>query len=397
MSSSKLHLCSILAACLVVGCESGRHPAGEPILRDSSGVTILHASASGANAERWLVNDSADLVIGSAQAGSDGGLYKVRGVRSLTDGSIVVANEGNHQLRMYSDDGELRSVVGKRGNGPGEFAAFDWIELVNDSIWVYDRFNQRITTFDAHLTSPGAILPILRDANLGYVEVVGVFSNRDLLLAKPDPDVSEAPGRRSIYRTYHLLTRSGSVEMLLRLFRMESYTAISGDGMWSMRLPFGREASIAVSDDHWYYTAGTDYRVESYERIGLLRALYTHGDVPRAVTSDDLETYLERQRDPQQTGPGRMEHIYRDMELPDRMPAYVRVMTDASGAVWALPHPGNDSAACWHVYQSKPRFVRACMPDRFTPHEIGEDYVLGVLLDQHDVEYVARYGLRRER
>ncbi len=60
----------------------------------------------------------------------------------------MIANEGSHELRFYSRQGDLERSVGREGSGPNEFRALDFLAEVSDSLWVYDRLSQRMSVLD---------------------------------------------------------------------------------------------------------------------------------------------------------------------------------------------------------------------------------------------------------
>lgn len=70
-------------------------------------------------------------------------------------GEIVVADAGNGRLVRLSADGEVISTWGKKGKGPGEFAAAHGLAIDNqDRIFVADRGNNRVQVFSVE----GALL-----------------------------------------------------------------------------------------------------------------------------------------------------------------------------------------------------------------------------------------------
>ena len=79
------------------------------------------------------------------------------------------------------------------------------------------------------------------------------------------------------------------------------------------------------------------------------------------------------------------------------MPAYDKLLVDELGNVWARPYSAFDLEPCWHVYrratQGPEAFAKACLPERFTPLDIGASSILGVTRDENDVEFVVRHAL----
>lgn len=63
----------------------------------------------------------------------------IRKIHILSDGNMVVQNYPDHQLYEFSRDGELLSVIGRKGRGPGEFMEI-YISFLgaNDSLHVFE-------------------------------------------------------------------------------------------------------------------------------------------------------------------------------------------------------------------------------------------------------------------
>lgn len=96
------------------------------------------------------------------------------------DGTFFVMEHQDLQVRAYDTDGQPVWRVGRRGDGPGEFRAFNGFGLIGDTIWVMDR--RRVSLFDGR----GRLLEtrVLPDSDIA-VRVAGVapgFFARDGLL-----------------------------------------------------------------------------------------------------------------------------------------------------------------------------------------------------------------------
>ncbi|MEX2283758.1 MAG: hypothetical protein WEE89_14830 [Gemmatimonadota bacterium] len=59
---------------------------------------------------------------------------KIKGVTRLADGTIVVLNSGDGQLRFYSPDGTHLRNVGGIGGGPGEVRGARWIDRLDGDV-----------------------------------------------------------------------------------------------------------------------------------------------------------------------------------------------------------------------------------------------------------------------
>ena len=93
-----------------------------------------------------------------------GELRSPKGVAVAADGSVFVADFGNHTMLKYSASGELLRVWGGYGSAPGEFDGPGRVAIGPDgSVYVADSFNQRVQRF----SESGAFLGQWGHAGLG--------------------------------------------------------------------------------------------------------------------------------------------------------------------------------------------------------------------------------------
>jgi sugar lactone lactonase YvrE len=77
------------------------------------------------------------------------------------------------------------------------------------------------------------------------------------------------------------------------------------------------------------------------------------------------------------------------------MPSYAEFCIDSEGYLWVEDYrkPG-DERSRWTVFDLDGLMLgRVELPDRFTIHQIGRDFVLGTWIDEMDVEHVRLYAL----
>ena len=67
---------------------------------------------------------------------------------AVTDNVIAVSDYGSHQVKKYSLQGELLSVIGSRGNEIGQFNYPRGLAFNNNKLlYVVDRYNRRVQVF----------------------------------------------------------------------------------------------------------------------------------------------------------------------------------------------------------------------------------------------------------
>jgi DNA-binding beta-propeller fold protein YncE len=78
--------------------------------------------------------------------------YDFDGVRYqdvLPDGTLIVADKNNHQVKVIGPDGTLLLVLGtgRAERGPGGFRTPEGIEVEGDTLWISDSGNDRVVKY----------------------------------------------------------------------------------------------------------------------------------------------------------------------------------------------------------------------------------------------------------
>jgi DNA-binding beta-propeller fold protein YncE len=74
--------------------------------------------------------------------------------RDARRGLIFVADTMAHDVKVFSDDGVLQRVIGRRGEAPGEFNFPTHLALAQGELFVTDTLNSRVQVFDAGSGAP---------------------------------------------------------------------------------------------------------------------------------------------------------------------------------------------------------------------------------------------------
>ncbi len=133
------------------------------------------------------------------------------------------------------------------------------------------------------------------------------------------------------------------------------------------------------------YAAGGDLeyiaRVPSYDVRLTNSMIRAERDTMMALYGENMRDYIS------------------DLPAPEVRPAYSDLKIDPSGFVWAAEYRGllgSTEPTDWFVFSPRGDWLGTIStPPRFRVLEIGQDYVLGVQLDDLDVEHVQVLGLSR--
>jgi hypothetical protein len=375
----------------------GTSDAGRSVVAfDSAGVQIVrsHGPVWSSGAE-WSVASEPILSLGAAEGDAAFMYHGIAAIRRLSDGRIVVADDGSATLRYYDAAGRHLLTVGRRGSGPGEFQRLSSVQrLTADSLFVWDSRLGRISLLDGdggwagELAVPGGIRPAtlwrlgdgrwVAAAQTGLTGAGGPGLHRQtayLIVLPPD------------------LTRSDTVAT----FPGTEYAVVDfGSGFGMGVAPYGRAFAAEVYADEVYIGIGDWLGWETYSPDGtLLRRTYSEfldlrlseRDRPAILAAALEEVSTDEER-------GFVRDYHERVSLPAARRAFSSMLVDATGAVWF--EDGESGTGVWRVHAASGEYLgQLRLPVTFEPHEIGEDYLLGVWRDDLGVETVRMFRLLR--
>ncbi len=374
------------------------------VVRDSAGVRIIENGYGGLPVlENWRLSEQPLLEIGGLEARPGHDLFRVVGAVRLADGTIVVANAGSHELRFYDGTGRYERVSGRRGGGPGEFRDLMDIWAIGDTLIAYDGEGSRLSLF----TSRGIFIGdfTLRHALAGIAPFpthVDLFSDGSSLVVAqrllPTGTVRTGIVRDSALYL-HCDTHGTVADTVGRFPGTEVFIQTHGGGTLLARPAFGRTPVLATREAGFYFGSSDSYEIGYYSVDGRLQFIIRKAQPNATVTAGDMrlieEQRLERARSDMDRAV--IQRTFADMPIPESMPACSALVVDAEQNLWVEDYarPG-DRRGRWTVFNPDGAILAEVdVPSRFTVHQIGGDFVLGVWRDDLDIEHVQLYGIRK--
>jgi len=118
---------------------------------------------------------------------------------------IFVADTGDHQIKVFDDQGALLDVWGERGEGPGEFNFPTYLSIRDDKLYVSDTLNARIQ-----------VLTAATGKHLASVGKLGIYVGN---LVRPKGVAVDAEGNVYVMESYydHLLVYNRRGEFLMSI------------------------------------------------------------------------------------------------------------------------------------------------------------------------------------
>ncbi len=131
--------------CFLVGSCAPREPQASALVTDSAGIRILESR--GARTVDTLQGTPV-LEIGILDGHGPEQFDRIAGLALLGDNSLVVADQGSGEIRIFPADGQTPRIMGGKGDGPGEFRALSRVFVLGgDSVLGFDARGARFTVF----------------------------------------------------------------------------------------------------------------------------------------------------------------------------------------------------------------------------------------------------------
>ena len=173
---------------------------------------------------------------------------------------------------------------------------------------------------------------------------------------------------------------------------------------WVASLPFGLKTKVGPLRQGFYLARSESYEVEVYSPSGALLNIIRRPIPNRPVKEQDRRNLKADWLDSEPGGnqgvnrawaKGSFGEWVQEMEFPEIMPAYGRIVPDLAGNLWIWEYspPGNpvDRAT---VFDASGRMLGTVETPPFTgAFQIGEDYILAFDRDSLDVEHVQLFRI----
>jgi hypothetical protein len=359
---------------------------------------LLLALACSASAEAQLALSPQPVLKIGTDASPDYQFNRIEHLRRLSDGRIVVTT--GPDIRFYDAAGKYLSKAGGRGRGPGEFQYISSLIVMPGDSLMTMNINSIVV-----LGPTGKFVrqsqPDLKPLSSGdwFTEGIELLPNGNLLAPQysrkesntPSPTLFRPPVRYSILD-----------------LPTAKVTPLHGGGGIAQQfvngqpivMPFSPHEQQAVGADRVYVGDNDSTTIHAFTLDGTPAGTFAVADRPIPVTAAELAAYKERQREWATTNRMSKEDFEQRWSAgpkPTRHPYWGTALVDAAGVLWVSGPPrGSQAPIVWTAFERNGRRIgTVTMPARFTPKDIGRDYVLGVQRDEDDVESIAMYSLRR--
>jgi hypothetical protein len=358
----------------------------------------------------WSLDSTPFVRIGAVDGPPEYELTRVVFAGRLSDGRVVVVDDGSSELRWFGPDGDFQLRAGGRGEGPGELLRVVSAALTpQDSVVLYDYRNQRLTWF-----GPEGVLGRTLRAELHPAMSLIPLRDGRVVIAEEQPTLNLGGAEYNYSQdSVRIMVTGGTSEPLDTLIHRAGREAATWVGYADGRpigtrqfgLPFSHRTLVGgVSEQIVLVESGrTELAFFNVDGEVVRLALRTDVNPPplsaalrQEYVSHAVRSATERgfPEQPARTG---AEALLEVTPEGQRVSPFDRMLTDAvSGRIWVRDYVlewDAGEAQHWTVHDSIGQVLgRVTTPPGLEVMQVGPDLLVGVERDHLGVEYVVGYS-----
>lgn len=408
---------ALLVAAMGCGTEVGT-PRSEGPVQVGSSTTVVARGPAWPRDEGFQVTDTL-LRLGAIYNGPETLFSDVVGALRLSDGSVVMLDGQTSQLRRFAPSGQHLWSTGRKGDGPGEFRTpLALWRADGDHLYVEDPSSRAVFTADGNLVEHRRFdWAAVQALGRYYSDCRHVRRSADemylLSTCAEGSGIQRPTGPWDIVNAFTVIPPSLDWADTVGVFLQERTWAIGAVGQ-TMFLPppLAERGIFALGGRPLRLAYGTShhYRIEIFtleskpERMLVIERPAGH----RTPTQQEIEAgwrSWDRMAEVVTAYPevadvrADVAEATKRVAPPDSVSLIGRMLIDDTNHLWVMQHLGKErEVAIWDVFSDDGEYLGEVeLPANLEPTEIGSDYVLGVVTEEFDVEYVVLLRLDRGR
>ena len=365
---------------------------------------VLRGQDAAVDASSWTVSPEPLTIYGSVEGMPDAGFVHVTGVAHGPGGLTAVADGQLLSISVFAADGGLMAIMGRRGEGPGEFSSIG--SLVSDPegrLFAFDDGHQRLSEW----TFQGDFVRNTRLERRGSnrsIALVGRFGD-GRWYAKEVEQVVAVQVNSMVQDTVGFFELVDGVVggVLTRVpagitTQVELGGRIMGRGVLlsphSLAATWGRCLLAGTSDAPVLRIV--DSRGGGVGEVGLRLGTEPATEDHRSEWVNQMLAMAGEMAGPQQRT--MFENLAEATPMAERVPWANHLLVDDLGYIWVQRYtlPRGAGSSEWRVFTETGSVAgTVILPERFHAVEISATNILGVFTDELGRQDVRVYSLDR--
>ncbi len=211
-------------------------------------------------------------------------------------GNILIRDFRQDKLTILDPEGEVKQIVGRKGEGPGEFQRLGNFLVANDSLLINDSFAQKIEIYAYSDTSYKREIAVTYENRETSGNLLGLVEN-EILIARQKPIYAEkkyfSPYRMS---TISLVNLKGEIvkDSIFTYKSLESLITDEGKFL-SARKSFGNQGYEAFDGQNRVYHIWSDSLAVDYSTMdGQKHNAFSYLLNPHVISQAEKDSALNR-------------------------------------------------------------------------------------------------------
>ncbi len=278
-------------------------------------------------------------------------------------GNLLIADGsyGNCRIHLFDADGTFIKTIGRNGRGPGEFLNIEKLILKNDSLYVFDNMQKRISIFQ----DPNYVLVKTLDLEPSNFKDFKTLQNtipKDIFILEDKKFLVGFLDIPSIAREdTQVNNKFFTLNSDWNILDKNNFERIPPQNVFMMyngsknmtRHSFMNQSLLDVSSDGTIYSAWSeDFLVKIYHKDGEYKSAIYY-PFEKSTFNDD--SFLNRFDEVWKEQPEQLRNWKarnRTLNFPDTWPALHDLIVDDENRIWVSTIIDNDEEFLWWVLDS---------------------------------------------
>jgi hypothetical protein len=320
----------------------------------------------------------------------------------LVDGRIITTHPRESVVRVFDPRGRLLKVVGRPGDGPGEFQRIRQVGYVGSVIWVEDQSWYQL--FDAGTYEPagrvprgptgGSFLGLISDSTSFHYRWTGDSGGITIYDRTGQRGIPvDIALRRAGHQFQVQVQEINPAGMLTGRIVPQTRTSPLSTSTRLSLVPGGREVVVLEASEVWNGPPG-QFTIRRVDATGHISSPVTVSLPVRRVTSSEADSLVKASappvRAPRDARP--VEEYLAKAKVPAIYPAFQSFMPSADSVVWLTEHAMSDTRLVVD-FTGKP-LMRVRLPKDLRVTAVSRTHVWGVIVGENDRPIIYRYRVQ---